>query len=255
MAVADHHRHRERLAERTAEAQHHATDQPRTGRREHGIAHDFPAGGAEGEGRLTLRLRYGQQYLAADARDVWEDHDGEQEAGRYHAWAVGRPPEQRDERPEGHECRHDRAAEQRHEDEHSPEPVHHRRNRGEQVDQKRDRLVQAPRSDVDGEDGDAEGERGGDAEGEQRGEQRAGNSGQGAESGPGNVPCGAEGQIGGVRRQGRPRGAQDHGGEQHEHEGNRGGAHRRDRAIEPVAERGLHAVKLGFQASRPLRPV
>ena len=103
---------------------------------EHRVTHHFPWRGAQGKRGLPLRVWNGEQHLTAYARNKRQHHDRQHESGCQQAGPVGWSAEQRDGRSEWREHGHHGAAQERDEYEHAPQSVHHRRNGGEQIDQK-----------------------------------------------------------------------------------------------------------------------
>ncbi len=79
--VADQDRHRDRLADRAAEAEHRAADDARAAVGQDGDADHLPARRAEAERRLLVVGGHGGHHLAADRADDRQDHDREHQAG------------------------------------------------------------------------------------------------------------------------------------------------------------------------------
>ena len=79
--VADQDRHGDRLADRAAETEHRAADDPRAAVGEHRDTDHLPARRAEPERRLLVVGRDGAHDLAADRADDRQDHDREHQPG------------------------------------------------------------------------------------------------------------------------------------------------------------------------------
>src|SRR5215471_7705479 len=93
--VADHEGHRHGLAERPAEPQHHAADDPDPRVGQHDVANDLPCGAADAVGGFLEHGRNGIEHVARDRGDEGQHHDRENEAGSQHADAIGRAGKQR----------------------------------------------------------------------------------------------------------------------------------------------------------------
>ena len=186
--VADHDRHRDRLADRPAQAEHRAADDPAPRVGKHRGADHLPAGRAEGQRGLLLVGRHGGEDLAADRADDRQDHDRQDEPGDEVVGAgdvvgrdegdevegVGEPLlgrfQLRDQEVEG------------------PEAVDDRGHGGQEVDQDRQRAANAPRAELGQEEGDRDGDRHPDQQRQRRGDQRPDDQRQGAVDRFGDVP-------------------------------------------------------------------
>ncbi len=132
--VADHQQHRDRLADRPAEAQHGSPGDAGPGVREHRHAQHLPTRRPQGQRCLLVLGGYGGDDLAGDRRDDRQDHDGQDQAGDEVAGTGDRAADKGQERERAGQRRLE-ALEVRDEHEHPPQPVDHRRNRRQQVDQ------------------------------------------------------------------------------------------------------------------------
>ena len=93
--VADDERHRHRLAERAAEAQHDAADDADLRVRQHDVPDDFPGRAADAVGGLLQHRRHDLEHVAHHRRDERDHHHRQDDAGGQDADAVGRALEQR----------------------------------------------------------------------------------------------------------------------------------------------------------------
>ena len=178
--VADHHRHRHRLAERAAEAEHDRADDAGA-RVEERRADRLEARRAERVGAFALRDRHRLQHFARDRRGEGDDHDGEDQRGRQHADAERRTAEERQRRAASPAAHVSSARTSGHQHEDAPQAVDDRRNRGQQLGQEHQRLPQPRRAELGDEDGDAERDRRRDEQREDRRVERAPDERQRAE--------------------------------------------------------------------------
>ncbi len=139
--VADDERHRDRLADRPAQAEHRRAGDARAGVRQHRHLDHLPARRAERERGLLVIGRHGEDDLTRDRGDDRDDHDREDQAADEEVRARDGGADERQERERVAQPGLDRAH-LRDEDVHAPEPVDDRGHRGEELHQRCERLAQ-----------------------------------------------------------------------------------------------------------------
>ena len=168
-------RHRHRLAERAAEAEHRAADDRRLAERQDGHPDHLPAGRAERQRALLEPARRLREDLAGDRGDDRQDHHRQHEPGDEHRAAGGRGGalEERDEAEVVLQPLHAPAPTRRAEDEDAPEAVDDARDRGQQVDDVAERQSEPARRDVADEERHRDRERHRDDDRDRRRQDRA----------------------------------------------------------------------------------
>ena len=91
--IADHEGDRHGLAERAAEAEHHAAEHADARERDDDAPHDLPRRAADAVGGLLQHRRHRFENVAATAVMNGSDHDGEDQARSEQADTVGRTGE------------------------------------------------------------------------------------------------------------------------------------------------------------------
>ncbi|MPM40442.1 hypothetical protein SDC9_87083 [bioreactor metagenome] len=80
--VADHEGHGHGLAQRAAQAQHHATEHASLGVGQHHFPDHFPGSGTQAVGRFLEQRGRHFKHVAHHRGDERDDHDGQDDAGR-----------------------------------------------------------------------------------------------------------------------------------------------------------------------------
>src|SRR5258708_1396155 len=175
--VADHEGYRHGLAERAPEPQHDAADDPDSRERQHDVAHHFPGSAADPIGGLLQHRRHGFEHLPRDRGDERQHHDGQDQARREHADAVGRSREQsrqpRNVAEYVDQERLQRLLQERREHEQAPYSVDDARDPRQHLDSDRDGTPQPQRAELGQEDRDQETDRHRDQHRQERGHDRA----------------------------------------------------------------------------------
>src|SRR6516162_10746334 len=151
MRVADDERHRHRLAERPAEAEHYSADDADAGIGQDDLPDDLAARGAETVSALLEDRRHGLEDVAHDRRNERQNHDRQYETGGQHADAERRPGEQRA-KPWNLAERIDQVGldillDERGEYEEPPDAIDDARDGGQQLDHRREWPFQPDRAD------------------------------------------------------------------------------------------------------------
>src|SRR5665213_4392991 len=171
---ADDHGYGHGFTESAAEAEDDGADYTDAGIAQNAHADHLPAGGADGEDRLTLRVRNSGHDLAGERRDDGQNHDGQNDSGGKIAEAGGVVVAEEAGPAEGvNQQRIDMFTEQGHEHEDGPEAIDDAGNGGQQLGKKSQRSAQGAGAHFRKEDGQADGERDGHKEGQKRRDQRA----------------------------------------------------------------------------------
>ena len=138
VAGADHLGDGDRLADRAAQAEQNRRAHTGARVRKDDPAHHLPARGPERQRALLELGRHAEEELAADARGDRDDHDRQDEHGDQHPGVLGRAAEERDEAEMAVEPGLEILADERPENEDSPETEHDARDRREQLDERGD---------------------------------------------------------------------------------------------------------------------
>ena len=145
--VADDERHRHRLAERAAEAEHDAADHADLGVRQHDVPDDFPGRRADAVRRFLEHRRHDLEHVAHHRGDERNHHDRQDDARptacRCRSARPGTAGRGAGTSPERlRQQRLDVVAEERREHEQAPHAVDDRRNRRQQLDRGAERPLQ-----------------------------------------------------------------------------------------------------------------
>src|SRR5262249_9940202 len=135
--VADHHRHRHRLAQGPAQAQQPGPQHSSPAVGKDGQADRLPARRAERQGGFAQGARHGAQYLDANRGDGRQNHHREDQPSGKIAKPQRRPPEQRQKSQGARQGRLEELAKPRHHHEQSPQAVDHAGDRRQELQRER----------------------------------------------------------------------------------------------------------------------
>ena len=178
--VADHHRHRHRLSQRTPQAQNHRTHNPDTSISQHAGPNHLPPRCPQRQHRLSLRGRHRQHDVAGNRRDDRKNHDRQNDARRQQSHPKVRPFKEVGPAEVLVEQRPQRVAHQRHQHKHAPQPIYNTGNRRQQFGNKRDRRPELRRTKLAQKDRNAKRQRHCHSQRQKRRLQRAHNEGPSA---------------------------------------------------------------------------
>ena len=154
--AADHLRHRDRLADRAAGSEHHCGDETTASLWQDDTADHLPARRAERERSLLEVARNGKEELPCNGGGDRQDHHREDEHGRQVAGQLRRAFEERQPPEPAAEERPEVVLDERAEDEDPPETDHDARDRGEQLDERRNRRADPARCELGEEERDSD---------------------------------------------------------------------------------------------------
>src|SRR5437667_135450 len=138
--VTDHHRHRHRFAQRTAEPEYHRTEQTFPRVTEHCDACHFPTGRAQSVRGFALQIRNAPQDFARDRGNDGQNHNRNNDSTSQHARAVNRAAEKWSPTQYPLQKRKRIIAQPRNHDENSPQPENYAGDRGQHFDKRHNRL-------------------------------------------------------------------------------------------------------------------
>ena len=193
--VADDHGDGHGFAESAREREEDGAHDAGAGEGDDHFPGGFPTRGAESESGFALIARDGEKNFTRDRDDVRNHHDGEDDAGREEADAVGGAGEKREEAERVAERGLNVFAHHRDDDEDAEQAVDDAGDGGEKIDEELQRVGDARGSEFGEEDGGADAERDGDDQRDDGGDERAVDEGKRAEVAGVGIPNSGEEEI------------------------------------------------------------